>query len=111
MENILQNTTNNDFFLQKQMEVMIETNNKRLANELSNIKNILNKLNEEICELKKKNSDNAREHVREQMPNSENNIKDKEQITNKEQPTKRYGNYNPEEISVEKFFYFGNKPR
>jgi len=113
-----------NYFLQKQMELMIESNNKKLANELGNITSMISKLNAEISELKKQVGRSREMPARQEsfaapeipracaesrsisQSSCDNNAKKAEQS---EPSRPRYGDYKPEDVSVDKFFYFGNK--
>lgn len=104
--------SSDSLFLQKKVELMIDANNKRVANELEKIKNMVNRLNDDVCEIKKKFRDNSlmpkqepaitKHHV-------ERNQNDTINARNSEPQKPRYGEYKPEDVSVNKFFYFGNK--
>jgi len=95
-----------DYLFKKKIEMMIDTNNKRLSNELSSIKSIISKLNEDINELKKerKESNGIKAQEERESKANENNQK-----SSKEPLKPRCGDYKPEDVSINKFFYFGNK--
>lgn len=105
--------SSDDYFIQKKVEIMIDTNNKRVASELDNIKSMINRLNEDIHEIKRNLSGNngfmpkkepaiVSESFRD---NNQNDLKAK----NNEPQKPRSGDYQPEDVSVHKFFYFGTK--
>src|SRR3989344_1027811 len=48
-----------DLLAQKQFEIMLNSSNNRINNELSSIKIMINKLNEDIHEIKRQLSENA----------------------------------------------------
>ena len=118
MEDIaLQNNINppnmNDYMLQKKFEIMIDINNKKISNELSKINNVLSSLNEEICRIKKQISGNSQaiKAVADVLPSenassSQDNNKPKD---NWPASRPRYGDYKSDDVSINKFFYFGNK--
>ena len=107
-----------NYFIQKQFEFMLESNNKKVAKEMANMRAIINKLNEEIDNLKK-NFDSIRTRPAEFSPvqprethqNVQQNIQASATITGRnEEPLKpRFGDYTPEDVPIGKFFYFGNK--
>lgn len=99
---VMQNEQSNldNYFVFKKLEVMIELNNKKVANELSNINKTISKLNEEISEIKKQlNGTNAQEKVI--QPEKEHTNQNIGKAKNNELLI------DPKEVSIEKFFYFG----
>ena len=107
-----------NYFIQKQFEFMIDSNNKKVAKEMANMQAIINKLNEEIDTLKK-NIDSIRTRPvefstvqpRETHQNIQQNIQASAPSNGRnEEPLKpRFGDYTPEDVPIGKFFYFGNK--
>ena len=122
MEDIaLQNNINppnmDGYMLQKKFEIMIDINNKKMTNELSKINNVLSSLNEEICRIKKQISGNSQvvkaQSVAPEIQVEKNNA---ESVQNVNKPKDnwpasrpRYGDYKSDDVSINKFFYFGNK--
>jgi len=122
MEDIaLQNNINppnmDGYMLQKKFEIMIDINNKKISNELSKINNVLSSLNEEICRIKKQISGNSQvvkaQSVAPEIQVEKNNA---ESVQNVNKPKDnwpasrpRYGDYKSDDVSINKFFYFGNK--
>lgn len=95
------------YMLEKKFELMIEASNKKITNEIKSVKEEMSKLLNEVLELKKSFS---QKDVR--MHNTFNKEVDGE-IFNKQSPSKeikpRYGDYKPEDVPIDKFFYFGRK--
>ena len=110
------------YLMEKKFEFMIESSNKKLVNEISTLKSTVSSLNIEIASLRKQIEDiqkapvtsvfegnNAArpEEVR-QVPVRSN--ASPEIAKGRGEPLKpRFGDYTPEDVPVEKFFYFGNK--
>ena len=105
-----------DYFTEKRIALMVETANKKVMGEIQLLKNTIVQLENEITDLRRKVNGNGM-----QMPKAEPVQKPVEQPA-VEQPKPveqkpaqqtegqlRYGNYTPEDVSVDKFFYFGNK--
>ena len=100
-----------NFFIQKQVETMLEINNKKLVSEISALKDSVSKLSQEISDLKKMRVSQPapeprhepRQETLKQEPVNE------QRATSSESLRPGYGDYNPEDVSVTKMFYFGNK--
>ena len=107
-----------NYFIQKQFEFMLDSNNKKVAKEMANMQAMINKLNEEINTLKN-NLESVRARPAEFSPvqprethqNVQQNIQASAPSTGRnEEPLKpRFGDYTPEDVPIGKFFYFGNK--
>lgn len=115
MENALQNSMQSsnldDYMIQKRIEIMMDMTNKKIVSELNNINLKVTKLNEEVIELRKKISEGVqtKPSVILESENKENQA-DLKIRKNSEQASKpRYGDYTPEDVKIDKFFYFGNK--
>ena len=90
---------NNSYLIEKKFEVMLESLGKRLMSEISSIKETVNSLQSEVTELKRGHAQASAQTVL-QTPS----------VHKVETPLRpRYGDYNPEDVAVEKMFYFGNK--
>lgn len=101
-----------DFLVQKRMEIMLESFNKKVANELSSIYTLINNLNAELCEVKKYISEvKGMVIAAPAVADSSKGCMDKAKNKKEDAPKPRTGNYTPEDVSVEKFFYFGSKPK
>jgi hypothetical protein len=96
------------YLLQKQVEMIIESSNKKLLQEITMLKGSVQRLNEEILELKREKKSVLRvpaSRVSEMIT-----IEEKQPEGGKEsviQP--RYGKYGPQDAAIDKFFYFGKK--
>lgn len=98
------------FFIQKQMETMLEINNKKLVSEISALKDSVSKLSQEISDLKKMRvSQPAPEPRHEPRQETLRQEPSSQQQSSSSDLRPRYGDYNPEDVSVTKMFYFGNK--
>lgn len=107
MENsVIQTSSNDDYFIQKKLEIMMDMYNKKVANEFSKLNSMISKLNDEISQLKR----NINNPVRaEQTKIFETSTKEvKESPKNDDQAKPRYGDYKPEDVSIGKFFYCGS---
>ncbi|MBI2549129.1 hypothetical protein HYW21_07305 [Candidatus Woesearchaeota archaeon] len=117
-----------DYFLQKQVEVMIEINTKRLSHEINDLKNALQALQMEVSVLKKDMQDNktnmSQPRVERVMTNQDYSNPQPMQPASTAQPMTqsvqrpqdqsvkpRYGDYKPSDVPIEKFFYFGGNKR
>lgn len=118
MENTLQNSRESsnleDYMIQKRIEIMMDMANKKVVGELNKINGMVNKMNEEIAYIKKQISEGR--HLLNTKPVTAaeiaENKKSQESVgsANKEEASKpRYGDYKPEDVKIDKFFYFGNK--
>ncbi len=120
-----------DYFTQKRTEVIIDIATKKLQNEINTLKEGMLLLNKEIGSLKSQVS--RLQSQQQQQPSESTFLQDKHledkkvdivdcrpQNERKEQfvsgatrnsdPVRpRYGDYKTEDVSIEKFFYFGRK--
>ena len=53
MENLSNGSNMEDYMLEKKFEIMLDMNNKKIANEISKLSSMINSLNEEIVFIKK----------------------------------------------------------
>ena len=112
-----------DAFTQKRLELMIDLATKKLAQEINSLKESVASLGREIAALKSRtsntsnstNNNDARE-VKKEIKiidcRPENERKEEFQsgaAKNTEAVMPRYGNYEPKDVSIDKFFYFGRK--
>lgn len=124
MENTLQNSMQSsnleDYMIQKKIEIMMDMNNKKINNELSKMSSMIAKLNEEIVAIKKNFNGNdamqrkpvevfetRKEIDQDALSIPRNNFNTPKNEADKPKP--RYGDYKPEDVNIDKFFYFGNK--
>ena len=109
----MENTPLNDSYLmEKKFEFMLESINKKVANELNSLKNMIGSINSEVTEIKKQlnNAQKAAPAVFENSNNSNNNGGNAQARARDNGTVKpRFGDYAPEDVPIEKFFYFGNK--
>lgn len=125
-----------NYFIQRQLEMMIETNNRKLANELTVLHSTIDNLNAEILDIKRRlNESRTARTIPEpevrvcesdssntSIPVQQTTIEANHQQTNAngierarttaQAPTPiqpRCGNYKSEDVSIDKFFYFGGK--
>ena len=109
-----------DAFNQKRLELMIDLATKKLQQEINSLKESVASLGREITALKSRtsnstNNNDARE-VKKEIKiidcRPENERKEEFQsgaAKNTEAVMPRYGNYEPKDVSIDKFFYFGRK--
>lgn len=114
MENTLQNSMSSnleDYMMQKKIEIMMDMANKKIVSELDNINLRVSKLSEEVIELRRQLSEGVqKKHSLIIEPENKKNQADSKSINANEQVSKpRYGDYTPEDVKIDKFFYFGNK--
>lgn len=123
-----------DYLFQKKIEIMIDSNSKKMARDLADMKDAIMKLNDEICSLRK-HINETREPVRETRAEpsraelypsslsssiaaaaagspvavSTSRLDSDESRKNDSNLRPRFGDYKPEDVSVNKFFYCGSK--
>ena len=111
--------SSDDYLLEKKFEIMLDTNNKKFKNEFENLKNeleslkgIINRLNVDMQQIRKEIDNNGNSISNHSINNvrSEHIEKELEEVP-KEKPKMhpRCGNFTSDDVSVNKFFYFGNK--
>lgn len=109
------------YLMEKKFEFMIESSNKRLISELNALKDAIGRLNSEIADLRKQ------VNGIQQMPSSAAPVFENSNATNEDAQYKprtsgaearndravkpRFGDYEPKDVPIEKFFYFGDKPK
>ena len=128
-----------DAFTQRRFEIMIDMATKKLQNEINSLKEYISSLNNELGSLKSQVSrmqfQPQQSHVvqrtlAEQQPELDNqNIQPRKEVKivdcrpenerreefqsgsakNSEPVRPRYGDYEPKDVSIDKFFYFGRK--
>lgn len=126
-----------DAFTQKRFELIIEMATKKLQQEITGLKENIGSLNSEICSLKSQISriqfqpqptrdfesasiehQNGDQNIHSKKevkivdcrPESERHEEFKSGSTRNSEPIRpRYGDYKPEDVSIDKFFYFGRK--
>ncbi|MBW2968892.1 hypothetical protein KY304_01735 [Candidatus Woesearchaeota archaeon] len=100
----------------EQYILMLERNNRKIMEEVKKVKEEVTKILKEFEEMKTKLSEQQKQQI--EQPQKHKIKKEKQSQLKKEQPTKkttrkksnpRQGEYNPEDVSIEKMFYFGKK--
>ena len=121
MENISNGSNMDDYMLEKKFEIMLDMNNKKIANEISKLSSMINSLNEEIASIKRGLSRGATAEASRQNPAKSAVADEPSEYITREIPSNsvrpksnddvkpRYGDYNPEDVAISKIFYFGNK--
>lgn len=97
------------FFIQKQVETMLEINNKKLISEISVLKESLGKLSQEVSELKRMRAAAPEPKIEPRQELRQEPVQEQKASSSSNDLRPRYGDYNPEDVSVTKMFYFGNK--
>ena len=109
-----------DYLIEKKIEIMMDMHSKKVAGELNRIKEAINNLSREISEIKRHVSENRQPAKQEQIRKFESSESVQEPNTEKRQEqasTKgtqgqtRYGEYQPKDVSIEKFFYSGSNKK
>jgi hypothetical protein len=117
-----------DYFLQKQLEIMIDMNNKKVAAELARMGETITRMNDEMRDIRRQLSSGARrtenvtasvpivniatgEVMNKQAAESRPVISNAPPLRNEQpqQPSPRMGNYQTQDVSIEKFFYCGRR--
>ncbi len=120
-----------DAFTQRRFELMVEMSTKKLQQEITALKEYVSSLNNEIGSLKSQVSRLAFQpqhahSVQTTLADSQPEVKEVKIMDcrpenekhgefqsgaakNSEPVRPRYGNYNPQDVSIDKFFYFGRK--
>jgi len=119
----INNQLGNNFLLQKQMEIMLEANNRKISGELSRMNSIIEQLSMEIKDLKRNmyqqpalSESPGQVEKREEQPRMVQEPQRVQQapvnkVNNNGAPKPRYGDYKPGDINLDNFFYFGNKKK
>jgi len=106
-----------EYMLQKKLELMMDMNNKKIINELSKLTTVISSINENIFQIR--GLLNGKAVVSETPANEsrvvhkiepaayEKNQSEINKVKNDDKPKPRYGDYKPEDVSIDKFFYFG----
>ncbi|MBI2660019.1 hypothetical protein HYX07_02565 [Candidatus Woesearchaeota archaeon] len=122
-----------DAFTQKRFELMIEMATKKLQQEIAGLKEHIISLNSELGSLKSQVSrmqfQPQGHSVQRTLADSQENVQSKKEVKivdcrpenerkedfksgaakNTEPIKPRYGDYQPDDVSIDKFFYFGRK--
>lgn len=118
------NDQQSDFLIQKKVEIMLEMNNKKFIEEIQNLKQEISNLHLQVQNLKSELQNNVNreintEHtaspavkqtVQNEVVQQQEPPRVQETVQEKpKDPHPRQGNYTPEDVSIEKMFYYGNK--
>ena len=115
---ITENGCNDHFFVQRMVEVMLDINNKKVFNEINTLKSEVSRLNEMLSELNRKTAEIRNAEQQKNIRDFPESVAPAAQAapvsaprarTNETVSRPRYGDYQPEDVSVDKFFYFGRK--
>ena len=117
-----------DAFTQKRFELMIEMATKKLQQEMEVLKATISSLNSEIGSIKgqisrtqfqpqhtgepseQSSEGSPKVKIIDCRPVGEKREEFRSSSSKNAEPVKpRYGDYKPEDVSIEKFFYFGRK--
>jgi uncharacterized protein YnzC (UPF0291/DUF896 family) len=86
----------------EQYMIMLERNNRQIMEEVQKVKQDIAKIMQEFEEIKKK--------IKEQPPAQERSKEKQAQLKTKpKENNPRQGKFKPEDVAIEKMFYFGNK--
>ncbi|MBS3130831.1 hypothetical protein J4212_00205 [Candidatus Woesearchaeota archaeon] len=126
MESLLKTNTS-DYMLDKKLEIMFDMNNKKLYAEITELKKAVIGLSEEVASLKKAQAQSRHSasapsyeepirhqpepvHQAPQIHAVQNHNSQSGETRSDDGRTRaRTGDYNPDDVSIDKFFYFGNK--
>ena len=98
-----------DLFTLKRFELMIDMATKKLQNEVNALKENISSLNSELSSLRSQFSRfQFQNNVKSEDLAKENAVQNKP-ASKPAQSSPRSGNYKPEDVSIYKFFYFGDK--
>lgn len=90
--------------IEQKYQLLLEMNNKRFQQEIEALKTALNNLGSELQMLKAELKRVAEQPL--QKPKEKDKQEVLKTVPNEAHP--RQGNYKPEDVSIEKMFYFGN---
>ncbi len=102
---------NDSYLMEKKFEFMLESINKKAFNSLNALKNMISSIEIEVAGIKKQIKDmqgsSPKAFESTNVANDRREIQPKARDNGAVKP--RYGDYEPEDVPIEKFFYFGNK--
>jgi len=98
------------YFVQKQVEVLLEINNKKIASEINTLSSSISSLKQEISDMKRYFRENMGSlKILEQNSQFSADTGIKAASTQDNVPVQRGTAPNPDNISVFRFFYAGKK--
>ncbi|MBI2135365.1 hypothetical protein HYU09_05210 [Candidatus Woesearchaeota archaeon] len=115
MENIPNSPNMEDYMLEKKFEIMLDMNNRKIANEINKLSSMISHLTEEIASIKRgMGSATAKAEravaVEEPLESGAREIPSNSVRPKPNEDIKpRFGDYSPEDVPIGKIFYFGNK--
>ena len=89
--------------------IMLERNHRKIAEEVQNIKNEVARMLNEFEELKNKINSSETRPVQREEETKEKQETQAQLSPKKKESHPRQGNFTPEDVSIEKMFYFGKK--
>lgn len=93
----------------EQYIVLLERNNRKIMEEVQNVKEEIKKIMNEFAEIKKQLQEPPAKTIREEIPQQKKTEKQTQLKQKKKQSNPRQGDYTSDDVSIEKMFYFGNK--
>lgn len=117
------NGCNDNFFIQRMVEVMLDINNKKLFSEINTLKSEVSRLNDMVSELSRKSAEIRNVDMQKNIKDFHDEAEAAPASVAVSAPASaaprgranetvsrpRYGDYKPEDVSVDKFFYYGRK--
>lgn len=100
-----------DYFIQKKIETVIDINNKKVAAEISALRDAIKQISEELISLKGRIGQRNAEITAKSPQDTSTKASDLNCSLKKsdEKAKPRYGDYTPEDVAINKIFYFGRK--
>ena len=109
----LEQAPQNDLFVQKRIELMIEVAGKKTQSEIQLLRKMVLQLEQELVELRKQiHTQPAQMQMRSEpiAPPAQQPLRQQSQVKGEtSQMAPRYGKYTSEDVSIEKFFNFSGK--
>jgi len=103
---ILQGSMQQDYMMQKKMEILLDMNNKKFAAEIIKLNSTVTRLETELNDLKRKVNTGSQQRTA-SGPVQTQLAEDTQQRDNTK-PIDRNG-VSPSDVSIEKFFNFGRR--
>lgn len=93
------------YLFEKRFSLMVEASAKKTAAQLAGMQEQIKSLNDELIEIKR-NMSSAKPVATTATTENKQAV-----AASKSEYRLRYGDYKPEDVPLEKYFYFGNKKR
>jgi len=102
--------SNDDFFMQKKIELMLDLNNKKFATELQKLNDQIIRLSGELNEMRKQLNGKVISHPRQETLSEAPKAVSSSTASTKSDDTikPRFGDYKPGDVNISDFFYFGS---